>query len=120
MENDATADARAANYKQWAELLLAQPNARRLAGESITLQSWTDETLTIPLDPRLTLVENAEKYYAKTRAAAESAKVRAQRLPVYKNVSHLPRKFWRNSQSPQRLAILKRSNNLFKHLSVNL
>jgi predicted ribosome quality control (RQC) complex YloA/Tae2 family protein len=84
MENDATADARAANYKQWAELLLAQPNARRLAGESITLQSWTDETLTIPLDPRLTLVENAEKYYTKTRAAAESAKVRAQRLPVYK------------------------------------
>ncbi|MBK9248314.1 MAG: DUF814 domain-containing protein [Ignavibacteria bacterium] len=85
MENDATSDERAANYKLWAELLLAQPNGKRLAGESITLQSWTDETLTIPLEPRLTLVENAEKYYTKTRAAADSSKIRAMRLPAYKN-----------------------------------
>lgn len=85
MENDAKAGERAANYKLWAELLLAQPNTKRTNGSFISVDSWTGETVEIPLDERLTLVENAEKYFAKTRSAADATKVRATRLPVYKN-----------------------------------
>ncbi|MBS1538089.1 MAG: DUF814 domain-containing protein [Bacteroidetes bacterium] len=85
MENDAKAEERATNYKSWAELLLAQPNGRQLHGNTITVDSWTGETIEIPLDERLTLLENAEKYFAKTKSAADATKVRAERLPSYKS-----------------------------------
>ena len=85
MENDAKAEERTANYKTWAELLLAQPNGRRTNGNAISVDSWTGETVEIQLDERLTLLENAEKYFAKARASVDASKVREGRLPSYKN-----------------------------------
>lgn len=103
MENDAKAGERAANYKLWAELLLAQPNTKRTNGNSITVDSWTGETIEIPLDERLTLIENAEKYFTKTRSAADAAKVRANRLPAYKS---------RMARTEELLAMISRTSTL--------
>ncbi len=105
MENDAKAGERAANYKLWAELLLAQPNTKRTNGTVITVDSWTGETVEIPLDERHTLVENAEKYFVKTRTAADAAKVRAARLPMYKN---------RLVRAEELLSMLRAASNLQK------
>lgn len=75
---------RADKYRNFAELLLSQPNIKHRIAEKIGLQDWNNNDIIIPLDGKFTLLENANKYYTKARKALEEAHSREKRLPILK------------------------------------
>ena len=75
---------RANKYKNYAELLLSQPNPKQRIPDQIELQNWNNNTINIPLDGKFTLLENANKYFTKARKATDEASYREKRLPMLK------------------------------------
>ena len=75
---------RADKYRSYAELLLSQPNIKQRVGEEIELSDWNGKTEKIKLDAKLTLLENANKYFSKSRKALVDAETREKRLPILK------------------------------------
>ena len=75
---------RADKYRIFAELLLSQPNPKQRIANQIELQNWNNEKIIIPLDEKFTLLENADKYYKKSRKATDEASFREKRLPLLK------------------------------------
>lgn len=73
---------RADRYETWGHLLMAQAVAEGPGRESVALPdivAGTGEPVEIPLDPALSAIENAERYYDKarrTRRAREEAEAR--------------------------------------------
>lgn len=65
---------RAERYERWGHLLMAQAAAEGPGREAVTLPDLLADgrPVTIPLDPALSAVENAERYYRKARQAREA------------------------------------------------
>ena len=85
MLEELSSTSRAARYERWAHLLMAQPDAVPDGAEDVTLpnlfaDAFTDgESVTIPLDPARSAIENAEHYYdraRRTRRSREEAEAR--------------------------------------------
>jgi len=57
------------NYREWADTLMATASTIPHHSNSVTLPQLTDEArqITIPLEPKLNPIQNAERYYAKSR-----------------------------------------------------
>ncbi|GAB5520431.1 MAG: NFACT family protein [Rhodothermales bacterium] len=76
---------RAERYERWGHLLMAAP-ADATSAATITLTDLFDEAqpeVTIPLDERLTLIENAQRYYAKAKST-QTARTHAEtRMVTY-------------------------------------
>jgi predicted ribosome quality control (RQC) complex YloA/Tae2 family protein len=83
MNNDSLALRKAEEHKLWAEILLSQPNVHTNGIVSYSTNDWDGNELVIPLNPALNLAKNAELYFDKVRRANQSAKVRAERKPMY-------------------------------------
>jgi len=83
LERDAVASERAAERRLFAELLMSQPDLHRRGMDRIDVQNWDGNPVDIPLDPTMSLVENAERYFEKARTARESADMRSQRRERY-------------------------------------
>jgi predicted ribosome quality control (RQC) complex YloA/Tae2 family protein len=85
MLEELTNESRAARYEHWGHLLMAQTADVPKGADEVTLPdlfSEADETVTIPLDPARSAVQNAERYYDKarrTRRSREEAEARALR-----------------------------------------
>lgn len=81
IDADARAAARAADYERFGGALMAHLGASAKGARSVTLQ-LDGETLTIPLEPSLSSVQNSQKYYEKAKRARaallEAAKRRKQ------------------------------------------
>ena len=73
---------RADRYETWGHLLMAQGSGEGPGRESVTLPdiiSGTSDPIEIPLDPALSAIKNAERFYDKarrTRRARETAEAR--------------------------------------------
>ncbi len=67
---------RADRYEAWGHLLMAQAASQGAGHEAITLPDILNEgeNITIKLDPALTVVENAQRFYAKARQTREARK----------------------------------------------
>jgi predicted ribosome quality control (RQC) complex YloA/Tae2 family protein len=72
---------RADTYRDYADVLMSQQNVKQRIGENISLTDWNGKQMNIPLDAKLTLLENANRYYTKSRKALEDATIRQKRLP---------------------------------------
>ncbi len=72
---------RADRNRLYAELLMAQRNPRQKGMNEIKLSAWDGTEVTIPLDEKKTLLENAEKYFDKARSADERIRINRKRLP---------------------------------------
>ena len=72
-----------AEYKLWAEYLLAQSNPKIKCGKSLDILSWEGENMTIPLDEKLNLLDNAAKYYKKAKKIKDSIEQKNILLPKY-------------------------------------
>jgi predicted ribosome quality control (RQC) complex YloA/Tae2 family protein len=68
-------------YRHFAELMLSQPNPREKHGKKIDLKDWDGSSITIPLDEKLDLVDNAEKYFKKSSSILKERKIAKQKLP---------------------------------------
>ncbi|MEM1094552.1 MAG: NFACT RNA binding domain-containing protein [Bacteroidota bacterium] len=75
---------RADRYERWGHLLMAAPAAA--LADQITLPDLFAEgqpEVTIPLDDRLTLIENAQRYYAKAKATQTARAHAEMRMVTY-------------------------------------
>jgi len=71
----------AAAHRLVAQLLISQPSQNDAGAQSITVTNWDGVEQTITLDPKLTLNENAQKYFDKARRSEAAAAERKERLP---------------------------------------
>jgi predicted ribosome quality control (RQC) complex YloA/Tae2 family protein len=72
---------RAKKYNLYAELLISNPKSKMKSGNQINLKDYEGNEIIIPLDEKLTLMENANKYFAKAKNAKEELRIRKKRLP---------------------------------------
>jgi predicted ribosome quality control (RQC) complex YloA/Tae2 family protein len=72
---------RADNYRNWADLLIAQQNTKLKPGEKYEIEDWEGNKIAVPLDPKLNLIQNSEKYYEKASKSLQSIKERKRMLP---------------------------------------
>jgi predicted ribosome quality control (RQC) complex YloA/Tae2 family protein len=52
-------------FKHYAEILISQPNAKAKFGNKAEFDDWDGSKISIPLDEKLTLIENSHKYFKK-------------------------------------------------------
>lgn len=80
---DEERDTREHDYKLYADVLMTEPNLQRRDLETITLFNWqTDRPIEIRLNAEMTLLQNAQRYYEKSRSSMIAAKQRSQRIPA--------------------------------------
>lgn len=72
---------RAGKYKLFAELLMSYHSQKIKAGKEIKMTDYSGKEIQIPLDDKLTILENANRYFDKSRKAKEEIKIRKKRLP---------------------------------------
>ncbi len=75
-------------YRHYAEALAAQPNSKEKAGSSAELDYWDGSRLVIPLDPKLTIMQNSGRYFDKARKTKESVVHRKKLLPGMQKQLH--------------------------------
>ncbi len=69
-----THESRADRYERWGHLLMASPNVKPTDKKRITVPNHfgEGEPVEIPLDPRLNVIENAQRYYEKARRTRQA------------------------------------------------
>lgn len=81
MTSDAATADRSTLYRHKGSLLLSLPLSKDIGSESVTVEDYEGAVVTIALDPKKTIIENAHAYFEKARTSDEAARVRALRLP---------------------------------------
>lgn len=82
MTSDAATADRSTLYRHKGSLLLSLPVSRDTGRMSIDVEDHDGTILSIALDAKKTVIENAHAYFAKARTSDEAARVRAIRLPA--------------------------------------
>ncbi|MER3328877.1 MAG: NFACT RNA binding domain-containing protein, partial [Candidatus Kapaibacterium sp.] len=67
--------------RHFAEMLISQPNPKIKSGKEIELVDWSGETLKIPLDEKLSLIDNAQKYFKKSSNVLKERSIAKAKLP---------------------------------------
>ena len=75
---------RSEKYEKYGHLLMANGHLKPENPKKITVSDLYDEgkEITIPLDEKLSVVENAEKYYSKSKNSARSYEEALERIPL--------------------------------------
>jgi predicted ribosome quality control (RQC) complex YloA/Tae2 family protein len=74
-------ESKVTTYKKYADLLMSQPDLRIKSGNVIKLNDWEGTIISIPLDEKLNLMKNANKYYDKIKKLESDIIIRKKRLP---------------------------------------
>ena len=72
---------KAEKLKHFAELLISQPNTRIKTGKEITVMDWDGNELTIPLDEKLNMIENSQRFFKKSAAVIKERTIAKAKLP---------------------------------------
>ena len=82
MMEELSRESRADRYERWGHLLMAQPDDVPTGAEEVTLPDLFDEgaSVTIPLDPAKSAIQNAEHYYDRARRTRRSREEAESRL----------------------------------------
>ena len=81
-ENYADSLVRAEEYRHHAELLMSQPDPKRISGKEIVVDDWSGEKVKIKLDEKLNLLDNANRLFDKARKSETEAEVKEKELPA--------------------------------------
>lgn len=71
-------------YQEYGELLLSQSDSNIKDRNEITLFNWNGDEITIKLDPKLNLVENAQIFFKKAKNSKSDIVHRLEKLPQQK------------------------------------
>ena len=82
VEEELQRPSRADEYEAAGHLIMAQPNAYNAGSSSIEVQDWLTggELKRLSMDPKLTAIENAQRYYQKAKATRVSREKSVERL----------------------------------------
>ena len=67
--------------RHYAELLISQPNPKIKSGKEIELLDWDGESIRIPLDEKISLLDNAQKYFKKSSNVLKERTIAKAKLP---------------------------------------
>lgn len=76
-----TAQKRADQYRLWADLLMSAPNPKAKPGKKYYTYDYSGKSIEISLDSKLNLLDNAQKYYSKSKDTFEDIRIRKERKP---------------------------------------
>lgn len=83
LQMDQARDNRASDYKRFGDMLMSQSNLQLSGTPSIEVHDWsTDTAVNITLHPERSLLDNAQRYYEKSRSAMRSSQERQRRMPA--------------------------------------
>jgi len=96
MTSDAATADRSTAYRLHGSLLLSLPPTTDIGRSHVDAVDYEGSPVSIALDPKKTVIENAHVYFAKARASDEASRVRAIRLPaLQRQCSHLEQELQR-------------------------
>lgn len=81
LRDETSAIERVDRYRLYGELLLSYPNQKNKSIKEIILMDYEGNEVKIPLDEKKNILENANKYFEKSRKAKEEYRIRKKRLP---------------------------------------
>lgn len=67
--------------RHYAELLISQPNPKIKSGKEIELLDWDGSNIKIPIDEKLNLLDNAQKYFKKSSNVLKERSIAKAKLP---------------------------------------
>lgn len=125
-------------YTKFAELLYTYPNLKQKGIKTLTLQDYNGEFIDIPLDEKLTVIQNIEKYYSKAKKINQdilftenkynvivdeynTVKQRFEKLKIIDNYTDLKRFYKQHSQiyKPKMLNISKEPTEKFRKFQLS-
>lgn len=71
------------NYKLYADVLMSVPNPMITSGNTIEMSDWEGNPISIPLDERLNLLDNSQRYYKKIKKLKTDLDKRKELLPKF-------------------------------------
>ncbi|MDW8271786.1 MAG: NFACT RNA binding domain-containing protein [Bacteroidota bacterium] len=80
LQQDVVSAPEADQLEQWGHLLIAHPQRHQRGIHTLSCQGWDGHSVDITLDPSLTVLENAEKFFARARKIRRAAKIAQDRL----------------------------------------
>lgn len=111
----------AENYKNYADILVSQSNVKIKLGENIEVLDFYSRPINIPLDKKLTLIENAGKYYQKHYKTKKDYQRREKELPILAEKANVIQDFINKIESCSDLKQLKKIElNLYSNSTVNI
>lgn len=69
-------------FERWGQLLVAHPQRHERGFDRITVQGWDGTELDIVLDPALTILNNAERYFTRARKLRRGAELALSRIEL--------------------------------------
>ena len=86
---------RESDYRHFAELLMSQENLRTTTKKNIILKDWDGKEIEIKTDEKLNILQNAEKYFKKSKKARLDAENKKKMLPKLKEKND----FWKKANA---------------------
>lgn len=110
-------------YRQFGNLLLSHSNLKQKGQTEIELTYWEGNALKVPLDSKVSISDNANKYFEKAKKASKEIKVIAARIPAIREQIHSLQQVKDEIESAQYLKELKaiqtKYSGLFSAISKN-
>lgn len=76
---------RIAKYRKYADLLMSQCGRENNVSDKLTVLDWTGEQLVIEINPKKSIIENAQRYYEKAKSGEQDIRARRKLLPKFKD-----------------------------------
>ncbi|MFA7326104.1 MAG: NFACT RNA binding domain-containing protein [Candidatus Kapaibacterium sp.] len=74
-------ESKSEELRHFAEMLISQPNPKIKSGKEIELVDWEGNILKIALDEKLSLIDNAQKYFKKSSNVLKERTIAKAKLP---------------------------------------
>lgn len=101
-------------YKTFAEVLMSSGNPNKRAGKALDTYDWYGNAISIPLDEKMTIVENSQRYYNKVRKIKSDIQKREEMLPK------LTRKLSQVCELIDNIDSLSSSKEVKKYINTNI
>ncbi len=85
LERELLDTSRSEELKICGELLLSSPNLKQKKSKEVVLNYYTNEMVEIDLDPKLTVLENSNKYYKRYQKLKSSVQYINEQMEIAKN-----------------------------------
>lgn len=77
-------------YKTYADVLMSSGNPNKRIGKALDTYDWYGNAISIPLEEKMTLIENSERYYGKIRKIKADIQKREEMLPkLERKLTHI-------------------------------
>lgn len=74
----------AEDYRLYGDILMSNLNPKSSPGDKLETNDWEGNPIIIPLDKKMNIIDNANRYYTKARKTQKDAKIKEGEIPEIK------------------------------------